>query len=322
MEENENRLSIVVPCFNEEKAIAIFHKELSAVIERDLPPDTVVEILFVDDGSTDGTLREAKALSEMDSRVRYLSFSRNFGKEAAIIAGLEHASGSYVAVMDADMQDPPAMLSMLYCAVLGENGAASCDIARVRRSDRKGEPALRSACARAFYRVINVISDVGIVDGARDYQVMNRKVVDAILSMREYNRFFKGISSWVGFKTQWFEYENTQRAAGESSWSFFALARYAIEGVVAFSTMPLVIASVAGIICFVLAVALIVLIVLRTLLFGDPVSGWPSTMCVILIVGGMQLLCLGILGQYLAKTYLETKRRPFYFVRESSVTHE
>ncbi|WP_165061033.1 glycosyltransferase family 2 protein [Adlercreutzia sp. ZJ154] len=312
-------LSIVIPCFNEAEGITAFHQEITKVISVDPFDNVEVEMLFIDDGSNDKTLVKLKAIAKTDTRVRYLSFSRNFGKEAAILAGLKNAKGDFVAIMDADMQDPPTMLSTLYKAVAFSSDMSPCDIARMRRVNRKGEPALRSAFARTFYRIINMISDIEIADGARDYQIMNRNVVEAILSMHEYNRFFKGISSWVGFKTCWFEYENTQRFAGESSWSFFSLARYAIEGIVAFSTMPLVVASSAGIVCFVLALLLIAFIIARTLLFGDPVSGWPSTVCVILIVGGIQLLCIGILGQYLAKTYLETKRRPAYFIRESNV---
>lgn len=309
------KLSIVVPCFNEEDTIRSFVQEA----DNALNGRESVEYIFIDDGSGDDTLGVLKELADDDARIRYVSFSRNFGKEAAIFAGLEHSSGDYVAVMDADLQDPPAMLPILLDAVAG-NGADSFDIARMRRKNRKGEPPVRSLCARIFYRIINVLSGIELVDGARDYQVMKRCVVDAILQMREYNRFFKGISSWVGFRTRWFEYENIQRAGGRTSWSFTDLVRYAVEGIVAFSTKPLQIASWIGTVCFIIALSMILFIVVRTLAFGDPVSGWPSTICAILLIGGLQLLCIGILGQYLSRAYLETKHRPIYLARESNIS--
>lgn len=313
------RLSIIVPCFNEEGCIDPFYREVCRVLVEEPCIDFEAEIIFIDDGSQDATLKRVKGLAAADSRVRYLAFSRNFGKEAAIFAGLEHASGDYVAIMDADLQDPPQMLPILLEAVSSKDASGgSCDIARIRRSDRKGEPRVRSWFAQRFYRMMNAVSDIEIVDGARDYQVMSRSVVDAMLAMRERNRFFKGISSWVGFRTSWFEYKNAERVAGESSWSFWGLMRYAIEGITAFSTTPLLIASVAGIFCFGIAMLAVIFIAIRTLLFGDPVSGWPSMICVILLVGGIQLFCIGILGQYLSRTYLEVKKRPLYVMRDSN----
>lgn len=309
-------LSIVVPCYNEATGLESFYELLAGTISRDMDETVDIEMLFVDDGSTDGTLSCMKDLAQRDSRVRYLSLSRNFGKEAAIYAGLENASGDFVAVMDADGQDSPAELPRMFRAV--QDG--DCDMARMRRVSRAGEPLIRSFCARMFYRVINRISDTEIADGARDYQVMNRKVVDAILSVKEYNRFFKGITSWVGFRAEWFEQENVERMQGETKWGFWSLFRYAMDGVLAFSTFPLKIASGGGSLCFCLSLICIVYIVIRALLFGDPVPGWPSLICVILLIGGIQLLCVGILGQYLAKTYLETKRRPIYLVEETNVT--
>lgn len=314
------RLSIVVPCFNEAEAIPCFHRELSRVLSSEPCERVDVEIIFIDDGSSDETLRIIKNLATEDARVRYLAFSRNFGKEAAMFAGMEHASGDYVAIMDADLQDPPAMLPTLLNAVASDGASEdSCDIARMRRTDRRGEPIVRSWFARLFYRMINAMSDIEIVDGARDYQVMKRSVVEAMLAMRERNRFFKGLSSWVGFRTAWFECENTERAAGRSSWSFGGLVRYAVEGVVAFSATPLLIASGAGVLCFGVALLMVLFIAIRTLLFGDPVPGWPSMICVILFVGGLQLFCIGILGQYLSRAYLEVKARPLYVTRESNI---
>lgn len=314
------QISVIVPCFNEEDTVRAFEAALRGVCETQLP-EYDMEILFVDDGSTDATLSIVKELAEKSNDIRYLSFSRNFGKEAAIYAGLQYATGNLVAMMDADLQDPPALLPKLVEAVTRSN-EASCDIARVRRVNRSKEPIVRSVCARTFYRVINTISDTKIVDGARDYQVMKRCVVDAILSMGEYNRFFKGISSWVGFNTEWFEYQNEERVGGSSSWNFVGLVRYALEGISSFSSAPLLLASGAGIVCFLVALVLILFIVVRALLFGDPVPGWPSTACIILLIGGIQLLCIGILGQYVSRIYLEVKNRPIYVLRESNTERE
>ena len=305
------KLSIVVPCYNEEAALPLFYQEVCRVAGEMAPVE--FEFLFVDDGSRDGTLPLLRQLAARDARVRFLSFSRNFGKEAGMLAGLQHAKGDFVALMDADLQDPPALLPELYRAVTeeGYDCAATC------RTTRQGEPPIRSFFAKLFYKIINRISDADIVDGARDYRLMRRSVVDAILSLGEYNRFSKGIFGWVGFRTKWVPYENVERAAGETKWSFWKLLLYSLEGIVAFSTAPLAIASVLGaLLCFGSAVAIVV-VVCKTLLFGDPVGGWPSMMCVLLFFSGVQLFCTGILGQYLAKTYLETKRRPVYLVRET-----
>lgn len=310
-------ISVIVPCYNEQETLPIFVPALKEVAGQLSEAHGVsVEVLLVDDGSSDDTLaamRSAKAHECPYFLVRWLSFSRNFGKEAAMFAGLEHATGDYVAIMDADMQDPPHLLPQMYEMLTTED----IDCVATRRTTREGEPPIRSFFARLFYRLINKISNADIVDGARDYRLMSRQMVDAVLSMREYNRFSKGIFGWVGFRTKWLPYVNTQRVAGETKWNFFSLLLYSIDGIVAFSTVPLSIASVMGILFCLLALVGIVFIVIRTLMFGDPVDGWPSLVCVIALLGGIQLLCLGILGQYLSKTYLETKRRPIYIVRET-----
>ena len=271
------------------------------------------EFIFVDDGSKDKTLSIARELHKQDARVRYISFSRNFGKEAGILAGLEASKGDYVAMMDADLQDPPALLPQMLDALLEED----YDCAATRRTNRKGEPPIRSFFARMFYKIINRLSDADIVDGARDYRLMRRRMVDAILALPEYNRFSKGIFGWVGFKTKWLEYVNVERVAGETKWSFWKLFLYSLEGIVAFTTAPLALASLIGIIFCVLAFVMILFIIVRTLLFGDPTSGWPSLVCIIFLCSGVQLFCMGVLGQYLAKTYMEVKHRPVYIVRET-----
>ena len=304
------KLSFVIPAYNEEESIPIFYKEMQNIISDMTNMD--VEYLFVDDGSGDNTLEVLRDLNKNDSSVHYISFSRNFGKEAAIYAGLEKATGDYVAIMDADLQDPPALIPEMLRIVMEEG----YDCVGTRRINRKGEPPIRSWFARLFYKVINKLSKTEIVDGARDFQLMNRKVVKAVLSMGEYNRFSKGIFGWVGFNKKWLEYENVERAAGESKWSFFSLLVYALNGIVAFSTAPLVISSILGILFCLAAFVFIVVIVVRTLVFGDPTAGWPSMICILLLVSGVQLLCIGILGQYVAKTYLETKRRPLYLIQE------
>lgn len=304
------KLSLVIPAYNEEASIPIFYKEMQNIISDMTNID--VEYLFVDDGSGDNTLEVLRDLNKNDSSVHYISFSRNFGKEAAIYAGLEKVTGDYVAIMDADLQDPPALIPEMLRIVMEEG----YDCVGTRRINRKGEPPIRSCFARLFYKVINKLSKTEIVDGARDFQLMNRKVVKAVLSMGEYNRFSKGIFGWVGFKKKWLEYENVERAAGESKWSFFGLLVYALNGIVAFSTAPLVISSILGILFCLAAFVFIVVIVVRTLVFGDPTAGWPSMICILLLVSGVQLLCIGILGQYVAKTYLETKRRPLYLIQE------
>lgn len=308
-----DKISVAVPCYNEEPALEPFFAAVSAVAEQ--MPDVEFEFLFIDDGSRDKTLEKMQELARRDSRVKYISFSRNFGKEAGIYAGLENATGDYVVVMDADLQDPPALLPEMYRSIREEG----YDCVGSRRVTRKGEPPIRSFFARLFYKLINKMSDAEIVDGARDFQMMSRQVVEAILSMGEYNRFSKGIFGWIGFKKKWLEYENIERVAGETKWSFWQLLLYAIEGIVAFSTTPLVISSVFGLICCALALVMILVVIVRTLVFGDPTSGWPSLVCIMLLLSGIQMLGIGILGQYLAKTYLETKKRPIYLVRQTNI---
>lgn len=305
-------LSIIVPCYNEEDAVEPFFARTSAVCAG-LGAD--VEYIFVDDGSQDGTLARIK---ELGAGVRWLSLSRNFGKEAAMFAGLEHARGDYVAVMDADLQDPPELLPQLLAAA--ESGQWDC--AAVRRVDRKGEPPIRSWFARQFYKLINKMSRTEIVDGARDYRLMTRQMADAILRLTEYNRFSKGIFSWVGFRTKWVETENVSRAAGESKWSFFKLLLYALDGIIAFSTAPLAIASVLGLALCAVSFFAIIFVIVRQLVWGGSAFGWPSLVCIILFLAGVQLFCIGILGQYLAKTYLEVKKRPIYILREQGGDHE
>ena len=307
-------LTVVVPCYNEEEAIPFFYEEMLNTIEvfnKDFP-SVEFEMLFIDDGSKDKTLKVLREYNEKDKRVRYVSFSRNFGKEAGIYAGLDNAKGDYVVIMDADLQDPPSLLPEMFKAVTEEG----FDSAATRRVTRKGEPVIRSFFARMFYKLMARISKTEIVDGARDYRIMTRQMVDAILSMGEYNRFTKGIYGWVGFETKWFEYENVERVAGETKWSFWKLFMYSIEGVIGFSTAPLVISSFFGILCMLLAFVMIVFIIIRKLVYGDPTSGWPSLVCIIMLIGGMQLSCIGIVGEYLAKTYLETKHRPIYIAKE------
>lgn len=319
MEHKRPDISIVVPCYNEEESLPLFLREFERVAEQMRQADDLTfEVVLIDDGSTDGTLatmkREAQRLPAHFT-VRWASFSRNFGKEAALYAGLSHATGELVATMDADMQDPPSLLPEMYRIITTED----VDNVATRRTTREGEPPIRSLFARMFYKLINKISKADIVDGARDFRLMKRPMVDAILSMREYNRFSKGIYGWVGFKTVWLPYVNVNRVAGETKWSFFSLLLYSIDGIVAFSTVPLSIASVMGTLFCIVAFFALIFIVVRALLFGDPVDGWPSLASIIIFIGGVQLLCLGIMGQYLAKTYLETKNRPLYIVRESNL---
>ncbi len=303
-------LSIVVPCYNEEEATPIFYKTVHEIESQLTTVD--LEFVFVDDGSRDGTLSVLRELHAEDERVHYVSFSRNFGKEAGIYAGLEKAKGDYVVIMDVDLQDPPALLPEM----VGYLDSGEFECVATRRVDRKGEPPIRSWFARKFYKLMNKISNTDVVDGARDYQMMTRKVVDAILRMGEYNRFSKGIFGWVGFKRKWLEFENVERIAGETKWSFWKLFIYAIDGIMAFSTAPLTLASVFGLIMCITAFIFIVFTIVRKLVFGDPTSGWPSLVCIILLVSGIQMFCLGIQGQYMAKMYLETKKRPIYLVQE------
>lgn len=309
------RISIIVPCYNEEAALPYFLSEIKKVADDMSTIHSICfEFLFIDDGSKDHTLDILRKASEQDHRVHYLSFSRNFGKEAAMYAGLQHAQGDYVAVMDADMQDPPSLLPEMYELLQSEE----YDSVATRRVNRKGEPPIRSFFARCFYKLINKISDADIVDGARDFRMMKRGMVDAIVSMGEYNRFSKGIFGWVGFRTKWLPYENIKRVAGETKWSFWKLFMYSLQGIIAFSTAPLAIASVAGILLCFAAFLGIMYIIVKTLIFGNPVDGYPSLVCIILFMSGIQLFCIGILGQYLSKTYLETKKRPIYIIAESS----
>lgn len=304
-------ISIVVPCHNEEEMVPIFHKEITAVSEQ--LPDAVFEMIFVNDGSKDATLAELKRVASLDERVHYLSFSRNFGKEAAMVAGLRHATGNYVAVMDADLQDPPAMLVEMVALI--RTGEYDC--IGTKRLDRKGEPPIRSFFARQFYHLINRISDTEIVDGARDFRLMTRQMVDAVLEMTEYNRFSKGIFSWVGFETKYLSYENQERVAGKTTWSFWSLFKYSLDGIVAFSEAPLAIAAFTGFLSFAVAILAALILTVRTLVFGNATSGWTSLIVIILGMGGLQLLCLGILGKYLGKTFMETKRRPLYILKET-----
>ena len=310
-------LYIVIPCYNEEKALPLFYEEMERVRKQDFEGIADFEYIFVNDGSKDKTLDIIKQLRAIDDKVRYVSFSRNFGKEAAMFAGLEASTGDYVTLMDADLQDPPALLKQMYDAIINEG----YDSVGTRRVTRKGEPPIRSFFARMFYKIINKMSDIEMVDGARDYRLMKRQVVDAIISLKEYNRYSKGLFSFVGFNTKWIEYENVERVAGETKWSFWKLFLYSIDGIVAFSTMPLSIAALLGVLmCFVAAVA-IVFIIVRQLLYGGSAFGWPSMVCITMFLGGIQLLCIGILGSYLAKTYLEVKDRPIYITKESN-THK
>lgn len=304
-------LSIIVPCYNEQENVPFFYEELLKNDAFFKEKNLDIEIIYIDDGSKDGTVSEVKKLKEKDERIRLISFSRNFGKEAAMYAGLQKSRGDYVVIMDVDLQDPPALLPEMYSYM--EEGY---DSVATRRVSRKGEPPIRSFFARMFYRLMDKISQAEIMDGARDYRMMTRQMVDAILSMAEYNRFTKGIFGWVGFDTKWIAYENIERAKGETKWSFWKLFKYSIEGITAFSTMPLTLASFMGVFFCIIAFLAIIFVVVRKLLFGDPVSGWASTVCIILMVSGVQLFCVGIVGQYLAKTYMEVKRRPIYLVKE------
>lgn len=324
---HDETLSLVVPCFNEEECLPYFYDEVTTTLDElveSVDENLRFELIFVDDGSSDRTLEVVKQMPadppahpRLAGRlaIRWVSFSRNFGKEAAIYAGLEASRGVYTTILDADLQDPPSLLIEMFRTLQRENA----DSVAARRVNRDGEPPIRSFFARQFYKIIQKISTADIVDGARDYRLMRRPVVDAILSLREYNRFSKGIFGWVGFKNVWVPYQHADRAAGETKWSFFSLLLYALDGIVAFSTAPLSFASLTGIVLCIAALFAMLVILVRAMLFGDPVQGWPSLACIITFLGGIQLLCLGIMGQYLAKTYLETKRRPLYLVRETNV---
>ena len=308
------KISIVVPCYNEELALPLFYEELIKNL-NDFSKDVSFEILFVNDGSKDHTLNVIKDLAKKDTQVKYISFSRNFGKESAIYAGLENATGDYVTIMDADLQDPPSLLNDMYKAVTEEN----YDAVGTRRVNRKGEPIIRSFFAKLFYKLINKMTSFEMVDGARDYVFMKRQVVDAILSLKEYNRYSKGLFSFVGFDVKWIEYKNVQRVAGKTKWSFWKLTKYALEGITAFSTAPLLIASGIGLLFCLISFLMILVIIVKTLIFDDPTSGWPSLVCIIFMVSGIQMFSLGIIGQYLSKTYVEIKRRPLYFIKDTNI---
>ena len=307
------KISVIVPCYNEEKALPLFYEELEKNM-KSFPENIEFEVLFVDDGSRDKTMEVIKALQNNNSNIKYISFSRNFGKEAAIFAGLENASGDYVTLMDADLQDPPSLLLEMYNAIVKDG----YDAVGTRRVDRSGEPIIRSFFARIFYKLINKMTSFEMVDGARDYVFMKKEVAHAIISLKEYNRYSKGLFSFVGFKVKWLEYKNIKRVAGETKWSFFKLTKYALEGITAFSTTPLILSSVIGLVFCVVSFLLILVIIFKTLILGDPTSGWPSLVCIIFMVSGIQLFSLGIIGQYLSKTYLEVKQRPIYIVREKN----
>ena len=307
----KKRISIVVPCYNEQESLPFFYKEIKK-IEKEMEY-LIFEYIFVNDGSKDDTLKILRDLAKKDKKVRYISFSRNFGKEAAMLAGLEYSTGDFITVMDADLQDPPSLLEDMYKGITEEG----YDCVGTRRVTRKGEPPIRSFFARMFYKLINKLSKVEMVEGARDFRLMTRQMVDSILSLKEYNRYSKGLFSFVGYKTKWLEYENVERVAGTTKWSFWKLLIYAFEGIIAFSTTPLVIAAIIGIMFFIVSFIMIAVIIAKTLMFGDPVGGWPSLVCIIFFVSGVQLFCLGIIGAYLSKTYLETKNRPIYIVKET-----
>ena len=307
-----DKISVIVSCYNEEESLPLFYKETERVRQKDFE-GIDFEYIFVNDGSKDKTLEEIKKLREQDKKVRYISFSRNFGKEAAMLAGLDASTGDYVTLMDADLQDPPALLRKMYDIIKNDG----YDCVGTRRVTRKGEPPIRSFFARIFYKLINKMSKVEMVDGARDYRLMTRQMVDSIISIREYNRYSKGLFSFVGFNTKWLEYENVERVAGETKWSFWKLFKYALEGITAFSTTPLVFSSVLGLIFCLVAFVMIIFIIIRTIAYGDPTSGWPSMVCIIFFVSGIQLFSLGIIGQYLSKAYLEVKHRPIYIIKET-----
>ena len=307
-----DKISVIVSCYNEEESLPLFYKEMERVRQKDFE-GIDFEYIFVNDGSKDKTLEEIKKLREQDKKVRYISFSRNFGKEAAMLAGLDASTGDYVTLMDADLQDPPALLRKMYDIIKNDG----YDCVGTRRVTRKGEPPIGSFFARIFYKLINKMSKVEMVDGARDYRLMTRQMVDSIISIREYNRYSKGLFSFVGFNTKWLEYENVERVAGETKWSFWKLFKYALEGITAFSTTPLVFSSVLGLIFCLVAFVMIIFIIIRTIAYGDPTSGWPSMVCIIFFVSGIQLFSLGIIGQYLSKAYLEVKHRPIYIIKET-----
>lgn len=306
------KISLIVPCYNEQESLPLFDKEVNEMISK--MSNYSFEVIFVNDGSKDKTIDIIKQISNEREYVRYISFSRNFGKEAAMYAGFKNATGDYVAVMDADLQDPPALLPDML-RIIEEEGY---DSVATRRVSRKGEPPIRSLFARTFYKIINKISDADIVDGARDYRLMKKEMVDVIVAMSERNRFSKGIFGWIGFKTYWYEFENIERVAGETKWSFWKLFKYSIEGIVSFSQMPLNVSSWLGMISTLIAFLAIIFIIIKKIIMGDPVQGWASMVCIIMFMGGIQLFCIGIIGQYVGRTYVESKARPHYIANECS----
>lgn len=306
-------IDIIVPCYNEEETVKIFYEEVSKTFNNYVK-NINYRIIYVNDGSTDNTLKNIKQLSNNNEKIKYISFSRNFGKESALYAGLNKSEGDYVVIMDVDLQDPPSLLPEMIDLI--EN--SDYDIVATRRTTREGEPPIRSFFARLFYKLINKVSDLELVDGARDYRIMTRQAVDALLDLKEYNRFSKGLFNWIGYNTKWIEYENIERTIGETSWSFWGLFKYSVEGIVAFTTAPLTISTIFGLIFSLMAFLMLIFIILRHIVFGDPVAGWTSTICSILLLGGIQLLSIGILGKYLEKTYTEIKKRPIYIEQESN----
>ena len=309
------KISIVVPCYNEEESIELFYKEIEKTRKEFGKKKVKLEIIFVDDGSSDRTLEIMKELSKKRKYIKYISFSRNFGKEAAMYAGLEHTSGDYATIMDVDLQDPPELLFEMYDYIKNEG----YDCVGVRRTTREGEPIIRSFFARIFYKLINKISKVEMIDGARDYRLMKRQVVNSVLSMKEYNRYSKGLFSFVGYKTKWIEYKNVERVSGETKWSFWKLFIYAMDAIIAFTTAPLMIATIIGVIFCLISFIAIIFIIAKTLIWNDPTSGWPSMVCIMFFLSGIQLFCTGIIGWYLSKTYLETKNRPIYIIRDTNL---
>ena len=306
-------LTVIVPCFNEELALPIFYKEICKTADSFKKLKVNFEFLFINDGSNDKTLSILKDMVNIDKRVRFLSFSRNFGKESAMYAGLENSKGDYITVMDVDLQDPPALLPKMYDLIVNEG----YDCVGTRRVTRKGEPPIRSFFARCFYKIINKISKTEMVDGARDYRLMTRQMVDSIINMKEYNRYSKGLFSFVGFNTKWLEYENVERSVGETKWNFWKLMTYAIDGIIAFSTVPLTISIIIGLIFCLFSFVAIIVIIVKTLIWNDPTNGWPSLVCILFFLSGIQLFCMGVLGSYISKTYIEVKKRPIYIIKET-----
>ena len=307
------KISIVVPCYNEEEAIPLFYEEINKTSKE--IKDYDFEFIFVNDGSKDNSALIMKELAKKDKRVKFIDFSRNFGKEAAMYAGLELSSGDYITTMDVDLQDPPSLLPEMIKGITEEG----YDCVATKSTSRNGYSFLRKIFTRWFYRIIAKISKTEMVAGARDYRLMTRQMVNAIINMKEYNRYSKGLFSFVGFKTKWIEFENQERIAGTTKWSFWKLFSYAIDGIVGFSTAPLIVSSIIGVLFCLISFIIILFIIIRTLIFGDPTSGWPSLACIIFFVSGVQLFCIGIIGQYLSKVYLEVKNRPIYIIKDTNI---